>query len=83
MRRMLQKRLGEVLREDHTKKNFILRRGQRSLSRNIRNKNKYCSKLHKKEREAYFDKVNPKKYLITKVFGKYKTLILRKSKNSE
>ena len=39
---------------------------------------KYCSKLYKKERKAYFDKINPKKVSDNKVFGKISNLYSQK-----
>ena len=39
---------------------------------------KYCSKSYEKEHKVYFDKINPKKSLITKVFEKICNLYSQK-----
>ena len=41
----------------------------------------YCTKLCKKERKAYFDKINPKNFSDNKSFEKIYNFILRKQKN--
>ena len=57
------------MKRSYLEKLYFKKRIPSSLKKYKKQK-KYCSKLCKKERKAYFDKINPKKVTDNKIFWK-------------